>query len=284
MGEIISGKVLSKEVREEVRIEVAALKEQYGAVPHLVVILVGEDPASQSYVKAKERACIKAGMISTVVRRDADISEEELLGLIKKYNDDEGVHGILVQLPVPKHIDEDKVIDAIDISKDVDGFHPLNVAYMHLGRNAILPATPKGILTMLESKKIELKGKDAIIIGRSNIVGKPAAMLLMGKHATVTIAHSRTQNLKEKCLQADIIIAAVGRANTVTADMVKEGAVIIDVGVNRTAEGKLVGDVDFEGCKEKASYITPVPGGVGPMTITSLLQNTIECFKRIIGA
>ncbi len=284
MGEIISGKVLSKEVREEVRIEVAALKEQYGAVPHLVVILVGEDPASQSYVKAAERACVKAGMISTVIRRDADISEEELLGLIKKYNDDEGVHGILVQLPVPKHIDEDKVIDAIDISKDVDGFHPLNVAYMHLGRNAILPAIPKGILTMLESKKIELKGKDAIIIGRSNIVGKPAAMLLMGKHATVTIAHSRTQNLKEKCLQADIIIAAVGRANTVTADMVKEGAVIIDVGVNRTAEGKLVGDVDFEGCKEKASYITPVPGGVGPMTITSLLQNTIECFKRIIEA
>ncbi len=284
MGEIISGKVLSKEVREEVRLEVEALKAQYGAVPHLVVILVGEDPASQSYVKAKERACVKAGMISTVIRRDADISEEELLGLIKKYNDDEGVHGILVQLPVPKHIDEDKVIDAIDISKDVDGFHPLNVAYMHLGRNAILPATPKGILTMLESKKIDVKGKDAIIIGRSNIVGKPAAMLLMGKHATVTIAHSRTQNLKEKCLQADIIIAAVGRANTVTADMVKEGAVIIDVGVNRTAEGKLVGDVDFEGCKDKASYITPVPGGVGPMTITSLLQNTIECFKRIIGA
>jgi len=284
MGEIISGKVLSKEVREEVRLEVAALKEQYGVVPHLVVILVGEDPASQSYVKAKERGCIKAGMISTVDRRDADISEEELLGLIKKYNDDEGVHGILVQLPVPKHINEDKVIDAIDISKDVDGFHPLNVAYMHLGRNAILPATPKGILTMLESKNIPVEGKDAIIIGRSNIVGKPAAMLLMGKNATVTIAHSRTKNLKEKCLRADIIVAAVGRANTVTADMVKEGAVIIDVGVNRTEEGKLVGDVDFEGCKDKASYITPVPGGVGPMTITSLLQNTIECFKRIIGA
>ena len=284
MGEIISGKVLSKEVREEVRLEVEALKAQYGAVPHLVVILVGEDPASQSYVKAKHRGCLKAGMLSTVDRRDVDISEEELLAVIKKYNDDDGVHGILVQLPVPKHIDEDKVIDAIDISKDVDGFHPLNVAYMHLGRKSILPATPKGILTMLESKNIELKGKDALIIGRSNIVGKPAAMLLMGKHATVTIAHSRTQNLKEKCLQADIIIAAVGRANTVTADMVKEGAVIIDVGVNRTEEGKLVGDVDFEGCKDKASFITPVPGGVGPMTITSLLQNTIECFKRIIEA
>jgi methylenetetrahydrofolate dehydrogenase (NADP+)/methenyltetrahydrofolate cyclohydrolase len=284
MGEIISGKVLSKEVREEVRLQVEDLKAQYGAVPHLVVILVGEDPASQSYVKAKRRGCLKAGMLSTIDRRDADISEEELLALIKKYNDDDGVHGILVQLPVPKHIDEDKVIDAIDISKDVDGFHPLNVAYMHLGRKCILPATPKGILTMLESKNVELKGKDAIIIGRSNIVGKPVAMLLMGKHATVTIAHSRTQNLKEKCLQADIIVAAVGRANTVTADMVKEGAVIIDVGVNRNAEGKLVGDVDFEGCKDKASYITPVPGGVGPMTITSLLQNTIECFKRIIEA
>ena len=284
MGEIISGKVLSKEVREEVRVEVESLKALYGAVPHLVVILVGEDPASESYVKAKHRGCLKAGMLSTVDRRDADISEEELLALIKKYNDDDGVHGILVQLPVPKHIDEDKVIDAIDISKDVDGFHPLNVAYMHLGRKCILPATPKGIMTMLESKNIELKGKDAIIIGRSNIVGKPVAMLLMSKHATVTIAHSRTQNLKEKCLQADIIVAAVGRANTVTADMVKEGAVIIDVGVNRTEEGKLVGDVDFDGCKEKASYITPVPGGVGPMTITSLLQNTIECFKRIVEA
>jgi methylenetetrahydrofolate dehydrogenase (NADP+)/methenyltetrahydrofolate cyclohydrolase len=173
MGEIISGKVLSKEVREEVRLQVEDLKAQYGAVPHLVVILVGEDPASQSYVKAKRRGCLKAGMLSTIDRRDADISEEELLALIKKYNDDDGVHGILVQLPVPKHIDEDKVIDAIDISKDVDGFHPLNVAYMHLGRKCILPATPKGILTMLESKNVELKGKDAIIIGRSNIVGKP---------------------------------------------------------------------------------------------------------------
>lgn len=284
MGEIISGKVLSKEIREEVRLEVESLKAQYGAVPHLVVILVGEDPASQSYVKAKHRGCIKAGMLSTVDRRDANISEEELLAVIKKYNDDTNVHGILVQLPVPKHIDENKVIDAIDISKDVDGFHPLNVAYMHLGRKAILPATPKGILTMLESKNIELKGKDALIIGRSNIVGKPVAMLLMSKHATITIAHSRTQNLKEKCLQADIIIAAVGRPNTVTADMIKEGAVIIDVGVNRTKEGNLVGDVDFEGCKDKASYITPVPGGVGPMTITSLLQNTLECFKRIIKA
>ena len=281
MGEIISGKELSKEVREEVRLEVEGLKATYGAVPHLVVILVGNDPASESYVKAKKRACIKAGMESTIIRKETDISEEELLKIITDLNEDKGVHGILVQLPIPKHINEDKVIDAISIEKDVDGFHPLNVAYMHLGRPAILPATPKGILTMLKSKNIELKGKDALIIGRSNLVGKPAAMLLMKEHATVTIAHSRTQNLKEKCLQADIIVAAVGRAHTVTKDMVKEGAVIIDVGVNRV-DGKLIGDCDFDDLVEKASYITPVPGGGGPMTITSLLQNTIECFKGIV--
>jgi len=281
MGEIIDGKELSKEVRREVKTEVAELKALHGAVPHLVVVLVGNDPASESYVKAKERACVRAGMLSTIIRKEDDISEEELLSIIKALNEDSSVHGVLVQLPVPKHIDENKVIDAIDITKDVDGFHPLNVAYMHMGRESILPATPKGIITMLKSKNIELKGKDALIIGRSNIVGKPAAMLLMGENATVTIAHSRTQNLKEKCLQADIIVAAVGRANTVTADMVKDGVVIIDVGVNRV-DGKLVGDVDFENVKDKASYITPVPGGVGPMTIASLLQNTVECFKRSI--
>jgi len=281
MGEIISGKELSKEIREEIRLQVIDLKEKYDTVPHLAVVLVGEDPASQSYVKAKERACIKAGIKSTVIRKDNTITEKELLDLVSELNNDKDIHGLLVQLPLPKHIDEDKVIDAIDISKDVDGFHPLNVGYMHLGRTAVLPATPKGIMTMIKSKNIELKGKDAIIIGRSNIVGKPIAMLLMKEHATVTIAHSRTQNLKEKCLQADVIVAAVGRANTVTEDMVKDGAVIIDVGVNRV-EGKLVGDCDFENIKGKASYITPVPGGVGPMTITSLLQNTIECFERLV--
>ena len=281
MGEIISGKALSKEVREEVRINVEALKSKYKAVPHLAVVLVGEDPASQSYVKAKGRACKRAGMKSTIILKEESISEKELLNIVEELNNDKSVHGILVQLPLPKHIDEDKVIDAIDISKDVDGFHPLNVAYMHLGRNAVLPATPKGIMTMLHSKNIEIKGKDAIIIGRSNIVGKPIAMLLMKEHATVQIAHSRTQNLKEKCLRADIIIAAVGRANTVTEDMVKDGAVVVDVGVNRV-DGKLVGDCDFENIKAKASFITPVPGGVGPMTITSLLQNTLECFERIM--
>lgn len=281
MGEIISGKVLSKEIRENVRIKVEELKALYKAIPHLVVVLVGEDPASQSYVKAKERACVKAGMKSTVILKDEKYSETELLDLISQLNQDQNVHGILVQLPLPKHINEDKVIDAIDISKDVDGFHPLNVAYMHLGRNAILPATPKGIMTMIHSKNIELKGKDAIIIGRSNIVGKPIAMLLMAEHATVTIAHSRTQDLKEKCLRADIVIAAVGRANTVTKDMVKKGAVVIDVGVNRV-DGKLVGDCDFEELKDNVSFITPVPGGVGPMTITSLLENTVECFERLM--
>lgn len=281
MGEIISGKELSKEIREQVKQRVTELQETYGKVPHLAVVLVGDDPASQSYVRGKERACKRAGMDSTVILKNDDTTKDELLQIIDTLNKDNDVHGILVQLPLPKHIDENKVIDAIDIRKDVDGFHPLNVAYMHLGRDAILPATPKGILTMIHSKNIELKGKDALIIGRSNIVGKPVAMLLMKEHATVTIAHSRTQNLKDKCLRADIIVAAVGRPNTVTADMVKDGAVVIDVGVNRV-DDKLVGDCDFDAIKDKASYITPVPGGVGPMTITSLLQNTVECFERIM--
>ncbi len=281
MGEIISGKELSKEIRAQIKVKVESLKELTGAVPHLVVVLVGENPASQSYVRAKERACEKSGIKSTVIRKEATLSETALLNIIQDLNNDPAVHGILVQLPLPKHIDENKVIDAIDISKDVDGFHPLNVAYMHLGRESVLPCTPKGIITMIKSKNIELKGKDAIIIGRSNIVGKPAAMLLMKEHATVTIAHSRTQNLKEKCLQADIIVAAVGRPHTVTSDMVKEGAVVIDVGVNRV-DGKLIGDVDFDEIKENASFITPVPGGVGPMTIASLLENTIQCFERLV--
>jgi methylenetetrahydrofolate dehydrogenase (NADP+)/methenyltetrahydrofolate cyclohydrolase len=281
VANIISGKDLSKKIRSEIKDEVTLLKEQYGAVPHLVVILIGEDPASQSYVKAKERACVKAGMKSTVIRKEDTYTEKELLDLIDSLNKDSDVHGILVQLPVPKHIDENKVIDAIDFKKDVDGFHPLNIAYMHMGRPAILPATPKGIITMLQSIEVPLSGKDALVIGRSNLVGKPAAMLLMKENCTVTIAHSRTKDLKEKCLKADIIVAAVGRPNTVTKDMVKPGAIIIDVGVNRV-DGKLVGDVDFEGIKDIASFITPVPGGVGPMTITSLLQNTIETFKECV--
>ncbi|MFU8785825.1 MAG: bifunctional methylenetetrahydrofolate dehydrogenase/methenyltetrahydrofolate cyclohydrolase FolD [Candidatus Izemoplasmataceae bacterium] len=280
MSNIISGKELSKEIRQQVKQEVEILKKNYGKVPHLVVILVGEDPASNSYVTAKEKACINAGMKSTLIRKKDTIKEEELLGMIDDLNNDLDVHGILVQLPLPKHIDENKVINAILKEKDVDGFHPLNVAAVHLGEKGILPATPKGIITMLKSTNTEIKGKHAVVIGRSNIVGKPVAMLLLKEHATVTIAHSRTQNLKELTLQADILVAAVGRAHMVTADMIKEGAIVIDVGVNRLNE-KLVGDVDFEAAKEKASFITPVPGGVGPMTIASLLQNTIECFVMI---
>lgn len=280
MSNIISGKALSKEIREQVKAEVEVLKKNYGKVPHLVVILVGDDPASNSYVTAKEKACINAGMKSTLLRKEDTITEEELLNMIHDLNNDQDVHGILVQLPLPKHIDENKVINAIQKEKDVDGFHPLNVAAVHLGEKGILPATPKGIITMLKSTNTEIKGKHAVVIGRSNIVGKPVAMLLLKEHATVTIAHSRTQNLKELALQADILVAAVGRAHMVTADMIKEGAIVIDVGVNRLND-KLVGDVDFEAAKEKASFITPVPGGVGPMTIASLLQNTIECFLML---
>ena len=280
MGQIISGKELSKEIRAQVKERVSELKESYNKVPHLVVILVGEDPASLSYVTAKERACLRAGMKSTLMRKDDTITEEELLSIIDRLNNDSDVHGILVQLPLPKHIDENKVINAIQKEKDVDGFHPLNVAAVHLGEKGILPATPKGIMTMLRSTGIELKGKSALVIGRSNIVGKPVAMLLLKEHATVTIAHSRTTNIKELALKADVLVAAVGRANMVTADMVKEGAVVIDVGVNRV-DDKLVGDVDFEGAKDIASFITPVPGGVGPMTIASLLENTIECFLML---
>lgn len=279
MEKIISGKELSKTIRSDVKNKVEQLTKKYKRAPHLAVVLVGEDPASKSYVKAKERACKKALMDSTVIIKEEDISEEDLLDIIEKLNADPTVDGILVQLPLPDHIDEDKIIDSIQLEKDVDGFHPLNLAYMHLGRKAIYPATPKGIMTMIHSKGIDVKGKKALVIGRSNIVGKPVAMLLLSEHATVTIAHSRTKNLKEECLASDIIVAAVGRPKMVTADMVKEGAVIIDVGVNRV-NGKLVGDVDFDQVKEKASYITPVPGGVGPMTITSLLENTLECFER----
>jgi methylenetetrahydrofolate dehydrogenase (NADP+)/methenyltetrahydrofolate cyclohydrolase len=281
MSQIISGKELSKTIRQDVKEEVTKLNETYGKVPHLVVVLVGEDPASQSYVKAKKRACEKAGMKSTIIRKENTITEDELLNIVEQLNNDKDVHGILVQLPIPKHIDENKVINAIKQEKDVDGFHPLNVAAIHTGEKGILPATPKGIITMLKSTNQDIEGKRALVIGRSNIVGKPVSMLLLKENATVTIAHSRTKNMKELALQSDIIVAAVGRAHFVTADMVKEGAIIIDVGVNRTDEGKLVGDVDFENVKDKVSFITPVPGGVGPMTIASLLQNTVECFVNI---
>ncbi len=278
MATIIDGKQLSKDIRAQVKDRVSTLKEKYGKSPHLVVILVGEDPASQSYVRAKERACERAGIRSTKYTPDPSITEDELIDMVNTLNADKDVHGILVQLPLPDHIDSTKVIDTIAQKKDVDGFHPLNIAALQLGTPGVISATPKGIMTMLESINVDLKGKKALVVGRSNIVGKPVAQLLLREHATVTIAHSRTKDLKKECLEADVLIAAAGRPKMITGDMIKEGAVVIDVGVNRVDE-KLVGDVDFEGAKERASFITPVPGGVGPMTIASLLQNTVECFE-----
>lgn len=274
---IISGTELSKNLREEMRKEVLTYK---GRLPHLVVILVGDNPASKSYVTGKDKACAQIGIKSTIIKKEETITEAELLNLIEELNNDSEVDGILVQLPLPKHINEDLVINTISVKKDVDGFHPSNVAKLHLGEDCILPCTPKGIITMLKSVNIDIKGKHAVVVGRSNIVGKPVAQLLLNENATVTICHSKTTNLKELTKQADIVVAAIGRPNTITADMVKEGAVIIDVGVNRLETGKLVGDCDFEGLKDKASFITPVPGGVGPMTITSLLQNTLEIYKK----
>ncbi len=280
MGTIIDGKALSKSIRKELKEEVTRLQEQSNKAPHLVVVLVGEDPASQSYVRAKNRACERIGIKSTIIEKDDSITQTELIDLVESLNRDKAVHGILVQLPLPDHIDDNTIIDTINQSKDVDGFHPLNIAALQIGTPGVLPATPKGIMTMLESVGVELKGKKALVVGRSNIVGKPVAQLLLRQHATVTIAHSRTQDLKKECLEADVLIAAAGRAKMITGDMIKPGATVIDVGVNRV-DDKLIGDVDFEAAKEKAAHITPVPGGVGPMTIASLLQNTVECFMNI---
>lgn len=280
---IISGKELSAKLKAEMAERVATFPAEYGRVPHLVVILVGEDPGSVSYVKGKAKASAEVGIRNTTIRRPDTISEEELLGMIAELNADDGVDGILVQLPMPKHIDEDKIIAAIDKSKDVDGFHPLNVAALWQKQPCTLPCTPKGIIKMLKSAGVEISGREAVVIGRSNIVGLPVSKLLLDENATVTIAHSRTKNLGEVTRRADILVVAIGRPKFVKADMVKEGAVVIDVGVNRDPEtGKLCGDVDFAAIEPKASVITPVPGGVGPMTICCLMENTIECFLRRI--
>lgn len=273
---IISGTELSKQLREQMKSEVANFTNR---LPHLVVILVGDNPASKSYVSGKEKACVQIGIKSTIIRMDENISEKELLNKIIELNNDDEVDGLLVQLPLPKHINEDKVINTISVDKDVDGFHPSNVAKLHLGEDCILPCTPKGIITMLKSVNVNINGAHAVVVGRSNIVGKPVAQLLLDENATVTICHSKTKDLKKMVIDADIVVAAIGRPMTITADMVKDGAVVIDVGVNRLESGKLVGDCDFEGLKDKASYITPVPGGVGPMTITSLLENTLQIYK-----
>jgi len=279
MGNILDGKALSAVVKDEVRSEVAELEKKYGRKPCLCVIIVGENPASQVYVRNKVKAAAYTGMESLLIELPASVSEEELLRKISELNSDDSVDGILVQLPLPKHIDEEKVIDAIVPEKDVDGFHPSNVAGLWLGKDCIVPCTPAGVMRLLDSTGIDLCGKTAVVVGRSNIVGKPVAKLLLDRNATVAIAHSRTADLGAVTRQADVLVVAVGRAGLITGDMVKPGAVIIDVGMNRNAEGKLCGDVDYSSCFEKASWITPVPGGVGPMTIAMLMKNTIRCFR-----
>ena len=278
---IISGKELSLKLKAEMAEQVATFPEKYGRVPHLAVILVGEDPGSVSYVTGKAKASEAVGIKNTTIRRPADISEAELLSLIAELNADDAVDGILVQLPLPKHISEAKVIEAISKDKDVDGFHPLNVAALWQKQECVLPCTPKGIIRMMKEAGISISGKRAVVIGRSNIVGLPVAKLLLDENATVTIAHSRTADLPALTRQAEILVVAIGRPRFVTADMVSDGTVVIDVGVNRDPEtGKLCGDVDFAAIEPKASVITPVPGGVGPMTICCLMENTIECFLR----
>ena len=278
---VISGTQLAKEIKEKVRSKVEEVKTKYGRPPHLVVILVGEDPASQSYVKGKGKDAEEVGFKSTTILKPETISEGELLELIKSLNTDEEVDGILVQLPLPKHIDEEKVIETIDKSKDVDGFHPANVAALWQKMPCTYPCTPKGIIKLLDKAGVEIAGKKAVVIGRSNIVGLPVAKMLLDRNATVTIAHSRTQDLPKVTSEADILIVAIGRPKFVTEDMVKDGAAVIDVGVNRDpGNGKLCGDVNFEECEKKASVITPVPGGVGPMTRACLMENTLECFLK----
>lgn len=276
---ILSGKDLSAKMKAEMAAQVAEFPVKYGRVPHLVVILVGEDPASQSYVRGKSKACEAVGIRNTTILKPATISEQELLDLIEELNDDGSVDGILVQLPLPDHIDEARIIRAINKNKDVDGFHPLNVAALWMKQPCTVACTPKGVIRMLDEAGVEIQGKRAVVIGRSQIVGLPVAKLLLDRNATVTICHSRTKNLAAVTREAEILVVAIGRPKFVTADMVSEGTVVIDVGVNRDPEtGKLCGDVDFAAVEPKASVITPVPGGVGPMTIACLMENTIECF------
>ncbi len=276
---IIDGVALSQKLRTEVTARALALNSR-GVTPGLAVILVGENPASQVYVRNKVKGCQDCGFHSVLEKFDATMTEAELLTRIEALNNDPAIHGILVQLPVPKHIDANKVIEAISPLKDVDGFHIASAGALMTGMPGFWPCTPYGCMKMLESINYDLKGKHAVVIGRSNIVGKPMALMLLQKNATVTICHSATVNLKALTLQADVIVAAVGKRNMVTADMVKPGAVVLDVGMNRNDEGKLCGDVDFEGVRQVAGFITPVPGGVGPMTITMLLMNTLEAAER----
>lgn len=293
MAKILSGRDLADKMKQEYKKEIEQMKQQHNIAPGLAVVLIGDNPASLSYVKLKEKACAEVGIISHDHKFNTDYKEEELLKLINDLNNNNNIHGILVQLPLPDHINEEKVLYAIDPGKDVDGFHPVNVGKMMIGGSCFLPCTPHGIQQLLVRNDIEIEGKHVVIIGRSNIVGKPLAMILIqkkpGANATVTLCHTRTKNIQEITRTADILVAAVGRPHTVTKDMVKQGAVVIDVGVNRVEDKtrkrgyRLVGDVDFEEVSEKASAITPVPGGVGPMTISMLLHNTIQAAKKHAG-
>ncbi|MCI7677907.1 MAG: bifunctional methylenetetrahydrofolate dehydrogenase/methenyltetrahydrofolate cyclohydrolase [Streptococcus orisratti] len=282
MTKKIDGKALAQKIQGQLAEKVVQMEADYGIVPGLVVILVGDNPASQVYVRNKERSALAAGFKSKTVRLSDNISEEELLTVIEQYNNEPDFHGILLQLPLPAHINDKRILMAIDPKKDVDGFHPMNTGHLWNGRPQMVPCTPAGIMEMLREYHVDLEGKQAVIIGRSNIVGKPMAQLLLDKNATVTLTHSRTRNLPEVAKQADILIVAIGRGHFVTKDFVKEGAVVIDVGMNRDANGKLIGDVDFDDVSPIASLITPVPGGVGPMTITMLLEQTYQAALRSV--
>ncbi len=282
MAQLIDGKALAKEVRAEVKARAEAFQAAHNRAPGLHVVLVGDDPASQVYVRNKERAAEKVGIEGKVHRLPAETTEADLLALIFELNGDDSIDGILVQLPLPDHLHDQTIVDAIDPAKDVDGLHPFNAGLLSVGRKGLRPCTPSGCMRMLEHIGCDPKGKRALVLGRSTLVGKPIAMMLLEKHATVTIAHSRTEDLAARVHEADIVVAAVGRANLVEGDWIQDGAVVIDVGINRGEDGKLTGDVDFEGARAHASYITPVPGGVGPMTIAMLLSNTVDAAEARI--
>lgn len=280
MAHIIDGKKIAADTRADIARRVAEFESECGVKPGLAVIIVGENPASQVYVRNKKKAALEVGMHSVVIEMPEETTQEALMAKLEELKADEKIHGILVQLPLPRHLDEDAVIDAIPPEKDVDAFHPVNTGKIMIGDFDFLPCTPAGVMKMLEYEGVEIEGKECVVVGRSNIVGKPQAMLLLHKNGTVTVCHSRTKNLGEVCRRADILVVAVGRADFITGDMIKEGAVVIDVGMNRREDGKLTGDVDFASCEPKASMITPVPGGVGPMTITMLLENTLTAAKK----
>ncbi len=282
-AEIIDGKAIAKELRATLKSEVEELVDDHGITPGLAVVLVGEDPASQVYVRNKHRACERAGIATRDIRMDEDATHQEVMDAVQELNNDPNIHGILVQLPLPDQIDEEEVLNAIDPAKDVDGFHPFNLGMLLSGQPTFVACTPKGVMHMIDEMGIDLTGKEAVIIGRSTIVGKPQALLLLYRHCTVTICHSRTQDLAEHCRNADVLVAAVGRPHMITGDMIKPGATVIDVGINRLEDGSLVGDVDFDSAVEVAGAITPVPGGVGPMTIAMLLRNTVDAARRAAG-